>query len=276
MPVLPVVNTLPYDTVDSCVIAARVKVGDANQTLAGDTLNYAYPFTQITVWNAWRQMKNYLANKSYTRLVSELMIQNLPVCSVQDPAIQVNLSWLGYFDGSNQWDVPTLPPFFKAPLWVKERISGQPYGFGPPMMNCMDGLPQNWKQPLNCFWRWREDAIWMPGATAITDLYIGFNVNLIDFQTVGDPANGNGIWWYNQQVPIMDCQQAFANFIAAEFSRPRGDGDADKFMAMGQAECDLIFNRDVQMKQRINARRRPFSVTQNVGSLGNGGWGGGY
>jgi len=275
MPVIPSIGTLPYDTVDSCVISARVKVNDAMQTLDGDTLRYEYPFTQITVNNAWRQLKNYLSDKSQTRLHSELIIQDLPPTSVQDPAVQVNLSWVGYFDGSNQFAVPALPPYFKNPLWVRERISGQPYGFGPPMQNCIDGIPEGWKQTLNCRWEWREDSLWMPGATATTDLRIRFNLNLVDFVNVGMPPS-TGQFWYQLQVPIMDCQQAFANYIAAEFVGPRADADYQRFISMGEAEADKILNRDIQAKQRTNSRRQPFSVTQNSGGWGNGGFGGGY
>jgi hypothetical protein len=275
MPVLPVLASPPYDTVDSCVIAARVKVNDAMQSLSGDTLQYQYPFTQITVNNAWRQLKNYLSDKSQSRLHGELIIGNLPPAAVQDPATQVNLSWVGYYDGNNLFNQIVLPPYFKNPLWVCERISGQPYGFGPPMRNCIDGLPQPWKQPLNLYWEWREDALYMPGATAYTDLRIRFNLNLSDFLNVGDPPS-SGKYWYQLQVPILDCQQAFANFIAAEFVGPRADADYQRFIQMGQAEADMILNRDIQAKQRTNSRRQPFSVTQNVGGWGNGGWGNGY
>lgn len=122
----------------------------------------------------------------------------------------------------------------------------------------MDGIPNVQKWTGNRFWEWRANAIWMPGSQIVEDLRIRFATYFPDFADEGTTR------WYMQPVPVMRCRDALAWLICAEICAgpgmpPEIQAKAVDFQAKGYAACDLIFNRDVAMKQRVNVRRQPRS-----------------
>lgn len=252
MPVTPPIGNPPYDTLNTVLNAARVRLNDAIQSLSGDVLQNTQPFTQVIANNAWRRLQETLANLGHSRLKRETILTNCPVAASVDPASQVSVSWASYFDGVSYYSAPVLPQDLILPLRLWERPSGQNAEFAP-LENWLDGLPTRPKMGRNLIWEWREDAIWMPGAQTVMDLRIRYAAYLTDFATVGQTQ------WYNQPVPILRSLDALSYYICSEAANPRGDLDGSQFDSKAEAAAKLIFNREVGMKERVNLRRIPRS-----------------
>lgn len=243
----------PYPILNDILNTARVRLNDAIASLAGDVVTNAQPFTQVMANDAWQRLQTFLANLGIVRLKQEIIIPNIPAVTSIDPASQVSLSWAGYFNGTTLLPAPVLPQDLIIPLKIWERVSGQNACFQKPMENMMDGLPSWPKQAANVVWEWRQDAIFMPGSQMIEDLRIRYASFLPNFATVGP------VQWFNQPVPIMRCEDSLSWYICSEAANARGDMDGAGFDAKAEAAAKLIMNRDIQMKQRVNVRRKPRS-----------------
>lgn len=268
----------PYDSVYNVVSSAKVRLNDQLNTtvpVSGKILVNTQAFTQQIVNTAWRKFQEFLANLGYVTLVDEVVIEGIPATTNLDPASQVYINWFGFFDGNTLQDTPALPQSLITPLRVMERQTGTQAALVP-LENIFDGLPTWGKGPLNRLWEWRQNAIYMPGATFDTDLRIRFISYLPDF--ADDTQSSPAVPWFQQPVPIMRCQDAFSWFIAAELVSARADLglDAKDLWGRGEAAAKLIMNRDAKMKQRGNIRRASRSGRLEANSGGGYGscWGG--
>ena len=261
----PPALTAPYDSLETVLNTARVRLNDAIQQLGGDILKNSQPFTQQMANSAWRRLQEYLANFGHTRGIDEYTITGLPPVATLDPASQCWLDWTGYFDGTQIWTGFALPRQFYSPLKLWERVTGQDGYFAP--MNCrMDGLPDGPKGWRNGFFEWRNDRLYMPGSQNSMDLRIRFAQFFPDFATQGETQ------WYQQPVPIARCLDAFADYICVEACDGRDDVDSQTFKDRAEKEAKLIFNRDVRLKQRSNVRRHPRSGPRNAYAFGDYGY----
>jgi hypothetical protein len=254
----------PYIIVNDALNLARVRINDAIVSIGGDMLTNVQPFTQVMTNAAWLKMQQYLAQLGYSRSRKRTVLTGFPVVGSTDPASETRLDWSTYYDGVSYFippNVQVLPPDFLAPMRIGER---QSQGFQPTLTTGSSGFRPvtlardgnvNWrKKPWNGWFDWRDDFIVMPGATAMFDLEIFYAAYLGDFLTVGE------VPWYSQPVPIMRSLSALANYIAAEFSGPRGDLDAQQFVTDAQMDCRAIYNNtDVPLRQRNNISRRSYS-----------------
>jgi len=256
MPVLPPQVSAPYDTVNTVLNQARVRLNDELTTLlpvGGRLLKNNQIFSQQVTNTAWRKTQEYLGERGYARLLDEVVMFALPVVAIADPAVQVRLEWTGYFDGTNYFPSPALPRNLNHPLKVWERWSGQAAAFcDPPMEKILDGLPSFTKTTRNRCWEWRGDAIWMPGSLNVMDLRIRFVNFMDDFLDIG------GVQWFQQPVPIMRCGDGMSWLMCAELAAAKGDQDLmERLTTRGEAALSKVLNLDVRADQRVNIRRRP-------------------
>lgn len=232
--------------------AARTRLNDEITTLApigGKILKNTQPFSQQVVNDAWRKFQEFLANFGYTGLKDEVTFSNVPVAGTSDPAGFAYINYAEYFDGANVQEAPVLPQNMIRPLDLWER----PYSDSPPLslMTEMDvvqnGLPAVPKMPWNRHWEWRDDTLYIPGATVATDIRIRYGAFIGDFEDIASDPGPNQVVgpWFQQPVPIMRCVDSFADYCCREISIARGDMDgAAAFEASGQANAKLVLNRD--------------------------------
>lgn len=264
MPIVPPPVTYPYDSVLTVLTAAQVRLNDAIQGLnvSDSATSTNQPYVQVACNTAWRSMQDFLRNLGADKFTPEVILFGLPPVTSVDPASQVWLDWTSYFDGNSYWtppNTPVLPAGFEYPLKLWERPSGQNCSFGYPMLLYIDGLPTCSKVMANRYWEWRQDAIYMPGSQRTMDLRIRYRGFYPDFVTTGPTQ------WYQQPVPIVNCLDALSNYMASEISDARGDADGATFLARGQEAARILFNRDVQRKQRSNISRIPRSAGAHSG-----------
>ncbi len=232
--------TAPYDTVETVLQAARVRLNDAIQSIAGEILTDTAPFSQQATNNAWRRLQDELANKGFARLKQETIYPSVPACIPTDYGTQVWFSWANYFDGNANQSAPVLPQDMIAPYELWERVHGSTGNYSP-MDQLLNGLPTVAKGTLNRVWEWREETIYMPGATGLTDVRLRYAAYLQDF-VANSPTLATP--WYGQPVPIMRSLNALAWFVCGEMARARTDLDAGYFDAQGTQAAEMIWNRD--------------------------------
>ena len=238
----------PYDTVTTVLNAARTRLNDRVEALAaisGKLLDNTQAFTQTVVNDAWRKLQAQLADLGYQGLQQELTFTNVGASLSVDPAVEVNISYDGYFNGSATVGAPILPQTFIRPYRLWERANGSAA-----LMTEMDeipnGLPAVAKANWNRQWQWRNDALYMPGALLATDIRISYAQLLADFVDVGSTP------WYAASVPIMRCTDSFADYICREISIAREDMEgAAMFQASAEANAQQILNRDSAEPKRI-------------------------
>ncbi len=118
-----------------------------------------------------------------------------------------------------------------------------------------NGLPAIPKLIWNRQWEWRDDAIYMPGATGATDLRIRFFGFLADFVDVGGSPGPNqtaNTPWFDQPVPIMQCLDSLVDYVCREVYVSRGEeAAAAAFEMSARANAQLILNRDSAQPKAI-------------------------
>lgn len=261
MPILAPNVTAPFDTVEQALQLARVRLNDAIASIGGEILTDTAVFSQTVVNAAWRRLQAKLDDLGFTMQTNEVVLTSLPpvTATSTDPTLQVWLNWSQYFDGANYFtppNTPVLPQDFISPLRLWERQSGSNSVFIPMLLQ-LDGLPSVQKAIFNRMWEWRDNAIYMPGAIGNTDIRLRYKRYLPDFATQGS------VQWYQQPMPIMRCVNAMADYIAFEMAKPRGDVNAADFLKSGDEEANILFNREIQLKERTNVRRRPYGKSRN-------------
>lgn len=222
--------TAPYDTLETVVTAARIRLNDAIQSAGGEILTDSAAFTIQTVNNAWRRLQKLLIKNKYSRLMGlEVELIGIPAVGVTDPGIVCSLTWSGYNPGTGiiNGSFP-LPSTLLRPVRVWERQNGANASFTP-MEYTQNGLGNAPKQTRSYAWEWTNDSLNFPGSTVTMDMRIRFIGYLADFVPNGTTA------FSSQTVPIMLALDPFAWYIAAEAAAPRGDADSADLYAKGDA-----------------------------------------
>lgn len=257
----------PYDNLEAVLNSARVRLNDAIQSIAGDILTDLAAFTPQAVNNAWRRLQEYLTDRGFAALNREIIFLNVPAWGSADPGIFVWFNWAEYFDGANPWGGPVLPQDMISPLDIYERVNGSNSIFLP-MDQVFNGLPTanpgtgpGTRDALNRLWEWRQETIYMPGATGATDIRLRYAGFLPDFV----PASTTP--FVNQPVPITRSLNAFAWYLCAEIARPRGDMDAGQFDTFAMDAAEQIWNRDYREGKRLYQRAELGKMTDGHSRL---------
>lgn len=240
-------SVAPYDTLENVVNTARVRLNDAIQQLAGDVLTDTAVFTLTFINAAWRRLQQLLSNYGVSILNREFRWFSVPAATQSDFGTQVWFDWDGYFDGTNILPAPVLPTDMIFPLDLWERVHGS-NSIYTPIDQIFNGLPTVAQGVLNRLWEWRENKVYMPGSTGLTDIrmrYAGFLADFLDSATLTFDL---------QQVPIVNVLSPFAWFLCAEVAKSRGDLDAGSFDTSAQTETRFIFDRDAQRGKSIYKR----------------------
>lgn len=122
-----------------------------------------------------------------------------------DPSLQVQLSYVGYFNGTTFNSSFTLPQDCLMVDRVWERVNGSNDNFRP-MDQPAQGLYSRWQDVYNLQWEWRQDSIWMPGSIETMDIRLRYQMQLPAIWT-------SGVNVTTTYIPINDCVEPLAGFI---------------------------------------------------------------
>lgn len=214
-------------------------MNDSIQTIGGNTLTNTADFTPVIVNRAWQMFQQDLLSFGYVRLRIPNLILVIPPVNSEDASLEVFLNWIGYYNGASTDTNIVLPQNLIKPIKLAERPTD-----AAPNINAfidMDGpeqgierIPAIPKNQWNGLWVWNDDAIWMPGALAQTDLRIDYAAYLPDFTGTGVGFPGA------QTADILRCEDALAGYIAAVFSAPRGDLDSSGMLSAAKSAARIV------------------------------------
>jgi hypothetical protein len=275
VPIPPPTYSVPFDAVDTAMNSARKDINDCPLGLSGNLLADTQPYAQQFYNDGWRQFQRDLSEYSPPELTNEFWSPSLPPVASIDPVVQTYLGQAAYFDGQNFWVPPQvnlLPQDCLYPLHVRERLGGSQQLFNE-VTPCDNGLPQGPKTTFIRYWYWRSagpgngNAIFMPGATVPRDLWVNYAAFLPD---AVDNRPIPLTPWYGQPIPILRCNEILGLYVAAEFAFSRGSDQAkaaaNSFWSEGKTRMRQYVNSTVmKQRQRINHRRRPYSIGRHRG-----------
>lgn len=252
-------GNIRYPNLQSIANLFRVSINDS---FSGDTgtpgEGLIMPNTNpdlLTFMNsAIRDLYSDLRNVGDPELILDnYILFGLPALTTANPAVQVSLSYAGFFDGyqwHSQWTLPISCQRVER-LW--ERLTGSDHAFYP-MQQTTSGLPSAWQTDGFRVWEMRQGQIWMPGATTQRDLRIRCRIDYPDFL---NPAT---LDFNTAYVPILGCQNAIVAKMLILYARrfapdqyPTAVQEEARYM--GKLELEVV-----RQQQGAEVQRREFGA----------------
>lgn len=248
-------SVAPYDIWNTVIQTAKTRLNDTVPTLAaesGKLLDLLQPHVQRMCGASFRKFQEFLATLKYSGMEQEVNFLDLPAASTNDALVQVFINYAGYApDGvvppSNNSFV--LPQGMIRPykLWERAFTAGANPVVLTEMDEVINGLPSVPKQTWNRQWEWRDDTLYMPGATVATDIRVRYGSYFAD-PIDNSPASATP--WFAQIVPILRCVDSLTDYLCREVEIARENPDAAAmFQASGEASARILVSRDTTQPQ---------------------------
>lgn len=189
-------------------------------------------------------------------ILDNYLVQGLPAITVPNPAVQVSLGFLSYFDGyqnNPQW---TLPSGLMSVMAVWERAAAN--GNFTPLTAAAGGLAPRYQSGRMGQYEWRGNAMWMPGCTQSVDLRIRCTITLPDFQ-------GSAIDFTSTSIPIFNCRNVIVDKMLVNYARRFAPEQAPMASSAADSSLSRLQKEIVRSSQFMENRRTDFGVeaTQN-------------
>jgi hypothetical protein len=246
---MPIIVSGSYPSVESILSLARSIVNDAFAGATGTpgegrilTDNAAFTLPYLN--SALRKMARVLRNNGVSTVIKDnwIMTPVLPVQNI-DPTVQTFLSWSGYFDGTNMWPSPYLPPDLIVPLELWERVTGTNFNFMP-MNQPQAGLNSRPQGQYLYDWEWRQDQINFIGSQQSADVRMRYLA-----QTLVPIEQGSD--FSTTTINMIDCDDAIAYEIAAMYATARGSMQIQQLRADRDEAIANMVNSYVRRQQEI-------------------------
>lgn len=182
-------------------------------------------------------------------IVDNYIVAGIPALEVADPAIQVALTYAGYYNGHTWNSLYRMPAdlMWLMRVWQRPSETGAIFW---PLSIAPSGLSGTYQGYGEGQYEVRgRNELWMHGAMLETDLRLRYMAVFPDI--VGD-----NIDFSNTYVPIQDCTNAIAHKMVANYAQrlspdqfALADGRADKFTKKLISES--VLNSQLKEFQRI-------------------------
>jgi len=215
--------------------------GPQGGIIATNTAPFTLPFLNASIRWVYRKLRNI---GDPALIVDNYLLLGIPALTGPDPAVQVSLGFLGYFDGfanHGQW---TLPAGAMGIDQAWERISGTQGEFHP-ITASPGALPSRQQSATMRQYEWRGNAMWMPGALQSVDIRLRSKITLPDI--LGSTLN-----FLTTYVPILDSQDAIVDRMLVLYARrfsPDQAAMADASSKESILELQQAIARQAQRKQ---------------------------
>ena len=219
--------------------------GPQGGIIATNTAPFTLPFLNASIRWVYRKLRNI---GDPALIIDNYLLLGIPALTGPNPALQVSLGFLGYFDGYQNHPQWTLPSGAMGIDRAWERVSGTDLDFYP-LSEAPDGLTPRQQTSTMRQYEWRGNAMWMPGALESVDLRLRCKITLPD--VIGTSLN-----FENTYVPILDSQDAIVERMYVLYARRFSPED---LVAADASSKESIFElqretvRQAQRKQ--NARQ---------------------
>lgn len=221
--------------------------GPQGGLIATNTAPFTLPFLNASIRWVYRKLRNI---GDPALILDNYLLLGIPALTGPDPAVQVSLGFLGYFDGFAEHGNWTLPAGAMGIDRAWERVSGKGLNFTP-LRVAPNGLEPRQQVSTMRVYDWRGNAMWMPGALQSVDLRLRCKITLPDIL-------GNNLNFTTTYVPILDSQDAIVDRMLLLYARrfaPERMADA----AAASAESIFELRQEtVRQAQRSQNRRQDF------------------
>jgi hypothetical protein len=189
--------------------------GTAGGQIATDTATFMLPYLNAAIRDLYSDLRMI---NDQTLIIDNYILYGLPVINAAlnppNPAAQVSLSSLGFFDGISFNPNFTLPSQILniERVWVRLNQgtpNAQPFY---PTEEAKFGLPACVQGEMLGSWELRGDAIWWGGSLSSCDIRLRGN---IQFQ----PLAGTNLQFANIFVPVYDCERNLADKMMIRYAR---------------------------------------------------------
>ena len=250
---MPVIPSSAYISVESVTNLIRAIANDMLYSQAGeiltDTANFMFPLLNDSL--EWFQ--NEVNNHGVTTFEKETFLTSVTPAAftpANDPGQQVNISDTGYYDGAVDHALPQLPVDLYVPLRMWERQTGSTENWVP-MRNVPDGLPSQTPSSRFGMWEWRQDGLYMPGATQENDLRLRYTGTHAILVTPNDTLYFRG------------ATGSIAYKTVAVYLSSKDPEAAQAAMAEATLRLNQIATRSARMKQRQQNSRRAYGSSRS-------------
>jgi hypothetical protein len=182
-------------------------------------------------------------------ILDNYILVGLPPIAQPDPALQVALSDLGFWNGTTWLSQWPLPANYTKILALWERQNGVNENFVP-MTAAPFGLPGVMQGFRMGVWEVRENVVWMPGCMNPTDIRIRCRI------TYPPTLYSSGIDFPTTYVPIIDSRNAivakmlvlYANRFAPEMYEMLV---AEEARLMAKLKLEVVRSMQVFENERV-------------------------
>jgi len=215
---MPVGGSNRFPSLESIATLFRAQINDSfagatNTPGEGLIMTDLNPDLLVFMNSAIRDTYSDLRNVGEPALILDnYILTGIPALTTPNPAIQVSLDSIGYFNGFTFSSAWTLPANCMRVERIWERTSGGNGTFAP-MDPAPFGLPGMNQTDRMGWWETRQNAVWMPGAMLSVDLRLRC---LITFPDYLNPATLNFSTTY---VPILDCINCVVDKMCLRYAR---------------------------------------------------------
>ena len=184
-------------------------------------------------------------------ILDNYILTGIPGLQVQDPTVQVALSYAGFFDGYQWHPQWVLPIGVSKMLAIWERQSGTANTFQP-MREAPFGIGGGWQGVYMGQWEMREGMIWMPGALQPLDLRLRARISY------PVPFYSTTLNFSTAYVPILDSKNAIVSKMKLLYAQRFAP---DMYPMCVQEEARLMNKLKLEVVRQMQAQenqREPF------------------
>jgi hypothetical protein len=246
---MPVVATSPYPTAEEVLQATRVKINDAAISIDGDILADTQPFVFPMLEERYEYFQDRLIQAGVNTYSKYGTINAVPVIAVADPATQIQIDYVGCFDGLHNTDQPVIPVDLLEPLefWERQNVAGENTNPWREMKQASDSISTRAQTSTFGIWDWEDDTLFLPGATQVNDLKLKYL------------AYAPQITGPDSVLLMARCKPAMASLMAEAVCKARGGLEsAAAFKTDAEAAIQAIIARTAEKEQYASFVRRPF------------------
>src|SRR6185437_10324829 len=248
---MPVVPTSPYPSAEEVLQAARVLCNDAAVSIDGDILADSQPFVFPAMELKYEYLQDRLIQAGIETYSKYGYILAVPVVGTSDPTAQIQIDYVGTYNGDVNSDQPTRPVDMLIPLefWERQNVASPSTNTNPwiSMVQASDSIGTRGQTTKFSIWDWENDTLFLPGANQINDLkckYLAYMPQITDGTS---------------QLLVARCKVAMANLMAALVAKSRGGLEsAAAFEADAEKSIQEIIARSARKQQYASYVRRPF------------------
>lgn len=252
---MPVIPSSAYVSLETVTNLVRSISNDTIYSLAGEILTDTANFMFSLLNDSLEWFQNEVNNHGIETFVKETYLLGItPAAFVNldsgipapnDPGQQVNISDLGYFDGALSHVSPQLPTDLLVPLVLWERQFGSTENWVV-MVQRQGGLPSTVPGSRFRIWEWRQDGLYMPGATQENDIRLRYTGSHATFVTPNDALYFRG------------ATGAIAYKTVATYMGSKNPQAATQAMSEAMSRVIQLCSRSARMKQREYIDRRNY------------------